>query len=226
MPFNFGSRNKNKKKNVVNFPQCSWCPATNKCSTGTDRNRQDWLQRGCENSQIRDVNMCPAIGTKGNNYGAEQTYVVNGTDVADRFDQSAKDASRLKSDSSNGDVHMKSVMPPFDGDSANPENVGVGMFLGLFLPILLVSCLAIWIFYAYRNPHTKSGQLLIQVSTATVILYCFVYYSLYMFALSVTHLSLLIFITHWITCFRFCNFCAACKGQGEYFLCFGGRNYL
>lgn len=177
--------------------QCYWCPATNKCSTGTDRNRQDWVQHGCENSQIRSESVCPAIGTRGNNYGAEQTYVVNGTDVADRFDQSSKDASRLKSDSSNSDVHIKSVLPPFDDDSANPENVGVGMFLGLFLPILLVSFLAIWIFYAYRNPHTKSGQLLIQVSISNVILCCRT--QPFHKSLCVTHLSLLIFVTHWIT---------------------------
>lgn len=141
--------------------QCSWCPSINKCSTGTDRNRQDWVQRGCETSQIRQESVCPAIGTKGNNYGAEQTYIVNGTDVADRFDQSAKDASRLKAE--RNDIQAKSALP-FDDNNVNPETVGFGMFLGLFLPILLVSCLAIWIFYAYRNPHTKSGQLLIQVS--------------------------------------------------------------
>ena len=43
-----------------------------------------------------------------------------------------------------------------------------GFALGVLVPICLLSFLALWIFYAYRNPHTKSGQLLIQV---TILLY-------------------------------------------------------
>lgn len=57
------------------------------------------------------------------------------------------------------DVHISNAEP-----LAHDDGAGVGMALGLFVPIILVMCLVLWIFYAYRNPHTKSGQLLIQVS--------------------------------------------------------------
>lgn len=36
--------------------------------------------------------------------------------------------------------------------------------LGFFLPISFVVCVSLWLLYAYRHPHSKSGQLLIQVS--------------------------------------------------------------
>ena len=44
------------------------------------------------------------------------------------------------------------------------EHKSMGVTLGVFVPICLVSCALLWILYAYRNPHTRSGQLLIQVS--------------------------------------------------------------
>lgn len=40
---------------------------------------------------------------------------------------------------------------------------GIGTFLSFFLPIAMILTIIFWVFYAYRNPHTKSGQLLIQV---------------------------------------------------------------
>lgn len=62
------------------------------------------------------------------------------------------------------DVLISNVAP-----LAHDDGSGVGMALGLFVPIILVMSLVLWIFYAYRNPHTKSGQLLIQVSSSKVI---------------------------------------------------------
>lgn len=45
-----------------------------------------------------------------------------------------------------------------------PKAGGVGFVIGLLLPIVFIMSIIVWVFYAYRNPHTKSGQLLIQVS--------------------------------------------------------------
>lgn len=42
---------------------------------------------------------------------------------------------------------------------------GAGFVVGLLLPLVVVMSLVVWVFYAYRNPHTKSGQLLIQVQS-------------------------------------------------------------
>lgn len=61
------------------------------------------------------------------------------------------------------DVQISSAQEPL----AQDDGTGVGMALGLFVPLIMVMCLVLWVFYAYRNPHTKSGQLLIQVSLST-----------------------------------------------------------
>lgn len=49
-------------------------------------------------------------------------------------------------------------------EADDTKRSGAGFFIGIFLPIVLIMTLIVWVFYAYRNPHTKSGQLLIQVS--------------------------------------------------------------
>lgn len=139
--------------------QCNWCPSLNKCSTGTDRKRQEWLQKGCDRSQITEAANCPAIGTTGNNYGAVQDVVKDVTGSGERYktDDATVPSEREMKDN---DVHIGVAKPLADDDDGS----GYGMVFGLFVPIILVMCMVLWIFYAYRNPHTKSGQLLIQVS--------------------------------------------------------------
>uniref|UniRef100_A0ABD2X819 Cilia- and flagella-associated protein 69 ARM repeats domain-containing protein n=1 Tax=Trichogramma kaykai TaxID=54128 RepID=A0ABD2X819_9HYME len=39
---------------------CKWCPELQKCSTGTFRFRQDWLQKNCDTKNIREEAKCPA----------------------------------------------------------------------------------------------------------------------------------------------------------------------
>ncbi|KAL1450030.1 hypothetical protein WDU94_002492 [Cyamophila willieti] len=38
--------------------KCSWCPTANRCSTGLDRNRQDWVQKGCDRVAISSAPLC------------------------------------------------------------------------------------------------------------------------------------------------------------------------
>lgn len=48
-------------------------------------------------------------------------------------------------------------------DSEQSKHTHASFAVGILLPIIVVASLVMWVFYAYRNPHTKSGQLLIQV---------------------------------------------------------------
>lgn len=138
--------------------QCAWCPILNKCSTGTDRKRQEWVQKGCDRSQITNASVCAPIGSKGNNYGQVQDIEIKDvTNTGEKWVHGTDLQPAIK-DLPN-DSHIKSAEP-----LAHEENGGMGLVIGLFIPILLVFTLVVWVFYAYRNPHTKSGQLLIQVS--------------------------------------------------------------
>ena len=39
---------------------CRWCAALNRCSDGTDRNRQEWLKNKCDNYNVSKVESCDA----------------------------------------------------------------------------------------------------------------------------------------------------------------------
>lgn len=58
----------------------------------------------------------------------------------------------------------KAALPHVADAGGNGAKTGAaGFAVGLLLPLVVVMSLVFWVFYAYRNPHTKSGQLLIQV---------------------------------------------------------------
>lgn len=135
--------------------QCSWCPSLNRCSTGTDRKRQEWVQNGCERSLLKESSTCPREGEKGNNYSSQQQVTT---------------PSITNSDQNNGAINLnasKSIdvkkAALSHNDSEQSKSNHASFALGILLPIIVVASLVMWVFYAYRNPHTKSGQLLIQV---------------------------------------------------------------
>lgn len=48
-------------------------------------------------------------------------------------------------------------------DERDEDKGHMGTAMGILIPFGLIVLAAGWIMYAYRNPHTKSGQFLIQV---------------------------------------------------------------
>lgn len=161
--------------------ECLWCPTINRCSTGTDRKRQDWVHKGCETTMISEALYCPALGQKGNNYG--ESVEVTTKPNANRYNttnnirdnqQPTQDRKLDQSTAPNGvilngsDVYRGSKNDDFvnkahvyhtsDMHSESSNKLLVSMLI--ILGILLTS--GCWVLYAYRNPHTKSGQLLIR----------------------------------------------------------------
>ncbi|XP_075157780.1 plexin domain containing lethal (1) G0289 isoform X2 [Haematobia irritans] len=152
---------------------CFWCPSAKRCSTGTDRKRQEWKAHSCERFQITNASTCPAIDQEGNKHTDGNTNNNHKDDTTHPF--KPYNPSGLES----------STVTPLDGGSSEYQYNGtqtkatagtqmksianeaeptqkMSLTLGLFIPICLVSCVLLWVLYAYRNPHTKSGQLLIQ----------------------------------------------------------------
>ncbi|XP_055716973.1 plexin domain-containing protein 1 isoform X2 [Phlebotomus papatasi] len=153
--------------------KCYWCPTVNRCSTGTDRQRHDWVQKGCEKVQIVDQFKCPAIGEKGNNAGSGSDSSEGGekswhsdsgardTEEEHRGNPMGSDESRDVS-RSGSDMVSKQLITRDSADSGTGHSAGVGTVLGFLIPVVLILSGVLWVFYAYRNPHTKSGQFLIQ----------------------------------------------------------------
>uniref|UniRef100_A0A182WAX5 PSI domain-containing protein n=1 Tax=Anopheles minimus TaxID=112268 RepID=A0A182WAX5_9DIPT len=161
--------------------ECLWCPTINRCSTGTDRKRQDWVHKGCDTTMISEALRCPALGQKGNNYG--ETVEATTKNAPNRYNstnnfrdnqQPGQDRKPDQSGTSNGvtmngtdsyrgakkdDIVNKTHVyhtTDMHSESSNKLLVSLLVFLGI------VSVSGCWVLYAYRNPHTKSGQLLIR----------------------------------------------------------------
>lgn len=135
------------------FTQCAWCTGINRCSSGMDRHRQDWLLRGCERKKIKTESMCSVVDT--------------GVDLAN-----------VTSDEPSS--HYVPVIEPNRADdprqapritnevdimhAEKPVHMGVSGIVTILFLITLVLGLSVWLMYAYRNPHSASGQILIRVS--------------------------------------------------------------
>lgn len=129
----------------LNGFDCKWCSLLNQCSTGTFRSRQDWLSKGCEVKKIKDVDLCPLRTT----------------------------AYKEQEEDFNPVVHMQSeetvtvhemALHSIKSIKARPSNMNMGVsgIIGILMVVGLVVGLVGWGAYAYRNPHSASGQMLIR----------------------------------------------------------------
>ncbi|KAH8334827.1 hypothetical protein KR074_005610 [Drosophila pseudoananassae] len=161
---------------------CLWCPALNRCSTGTDRKKHEWEQKGCSSAAIRSIDSCPALGEKGNNAAKDKNAATGKSDSATNSGATSTAATAssavteptvvsTRSPSATAQSQPASVLDGSHGEGklgnaefsqAGADNKSVGVAFGFMVPICLVFAVTLWLFYAYRNPHTKSGQLLIQ----------------------------------------------------------------
>ncbi|KAJ9580217.1 hypothetical protein L9F63_004117, partial [Diploptera punctata] len=136
--------------------QCLWCPLANRCSTGTDRNRQDWLNKGCDKNKYENKDQCPAVVTNTTD-APSSNFVDDKTNSAAQTDHSSV---HNRTHRSNKSIHTGTDdMFEYDEEAVS---MGISGIIGILFIIALVACLGIWALYAYRNPHTASGQFLIR----------------------------------------------------------------
>ncbi|XP_076253923.1 plexin domain containing lethal (1) G0289 [Rhynchophorus ferrugineus] len=115
--------------------ECQWCPSLNQCSAGKDRNRQDWIDKGCDLRNISQEAKCGMVFddkeyiTKNSNYDVE------------------------KAENSDAD---------FIGHSSHSSQLGASGYVVVAFLIAMLCGFGYWTAYAYRNPHTTSGQMLIR----------------------------------------------------------------
>ncbi|KAJ8980208.1 hypothetical protein NQ317_002221 [Molorchus minor] len=118
---------------------CIWCPTLNKCSDGFDRHRQHWTANECDKKGFKNETMCSQ-----SNKTIESLF--NQYNVPDVEFDSAKASQVYLNRNTN----------------KQQDDVGVSGIIAILFLVAMVSGLAIWVFYAYRNPHTTSGQILIR----------------------------------------------------------------
>lgn len=116
---------------------CIWCPAVKRCSNGFDRKRQEWLSNKCDTITSNDCSIKSETNTQ----------------------QTQSSTSIISVESPNSSRQM---MSPERGIPDARVSEGGTTFISLLMLMALSSGVALWVFYAYKNPHTPSGQLLIK----------------------------------------------------------------
>jgi len=105
--------------------ECKWCPGANRCSTGMDRKRQEWLYHECDRSELSEPQHCEEQQQE--TIGEPQTHLA----------------------------------VPNTGEEGGGVRMGSG-YLGAAFFLVLIAGVAVWALYAYSNPHSYSGQILIR----------------------------------------------------------------
>ncbi|KAL1497008.1 hypothetical protein ABEB36_008040 [Hypothenemus hampei] len=121
---------------------CTWCPSLNQCSTGLDRNRQYWLDKGCDSRNITSEANCLVYEEE-----AEKTPL------------------QLLNETLNYDVDAapKPGDQDYLGNIPRSESLSTSGYVAIVSLIVMGVGIGIWVIYAFNNPTTTSGQILIRV---------------------------------------------------------------
>ena len=130
--------------------ECRWCDATQKCSDGFDRHRQDWLSKKCDtDSHSKETpNRCKFIPTT--------------TSSSKLSPNSNPGSAKSKTDHDGYSIH------DHDSEASHASHASSSKVGALFFLILIafVGGIGMWVFYAYKNPQTGAGQFLIKYRPA------------------------------------------------------------
>ncbi|XP_060809492.1 plexin domain-containing protein 2 [Amyelois transitella] len=138
---------------------CTWCNSIRKCSSGTDKNKQDWMLRSCDRRAVTNVTMCPAkTSASENNSSTAYVTIGQGQPYHDPV-LHAYDAPQSSQPRQPQAGQSASDLNP---SPSSTQSSSVGGVVAAFVCIALVLGLAGWTLYAFRNPTTRSGQFLIK----------------------------------------------------------------
>ncbi|KAI5627921.1 plexin domain-containing protein 2, partial [Silurus asotus] len=148
---------------------CSWCSRIRRCSSGFDRNRQDWVDSGCleelkkqscsETVNSHAVSTGPTINNTAASTGTSQPESVNST------------ASSTNTDSTSISVEedTKIALPLTEDRSSEAERAGeqrerlqTGLLVSILLIVLLMVGALLATVYMYHHPTSSASLFFIE----------------------------------------------------------------
>lgn len=163
---------------------CTWCDAAQRCSDGIDRQRQNWLVNACTspeahggtctgtgNETISIGNTFPtvsvppyvSVSTRQRGSATSSTSEVSSVSVASVYNNVTATVNSSSSQSvNNQSIRAAYSQEEIKTEKESPESVNPAVVVAVVFILAAVGSLGLWIFYAYKNPHTSSGQFLIK----------------------------------------------------------------
>ncbi|XP_051756892.1 plexin domain-containing protein 2 isoform X2 [Ctenopharyngodon idella] len=151
----------------INF-NCSWCHRLNRCSSGFDRHRQDWVDSSCPD-ETKD-NTCDIINTTNLNLPT--------TASADKM--TTRNRGTTECHSAQAPTHMPTSIPTEDDTKialhlkdngaaaakSTAENsthpLHMGLILGMLLLLLIMVAIVLVTVYIYHHPSSAAGLFFIE----------------------------------------------------------------
>ncbi|XP_057365876.1 plexin domain-containing protein 2-like isoform X3 [Daphnia carinata] len=148
--------------NTIGF-ECVWCSTAERCSDGMDRFRQDWLVKGCDKLFIDNTTICSLPVNIPSSTVPPPAETTLPTPVPTKFPPTATTVMSTPKpwDDSDPSASLVTNDALEDATASNVSSV-----VGILFLVAIVLGLGGWIFYAYRNPHTSSGQCFIRYRPA------------------------------------------------------------
>ncbi|KAG8443236.1 hypothetical protein GDO86_011878 [Hymenochirus boettgeri] len=145
---------------------CSWCNNLQRCSSGFDRHRQDWVENGCpEESKDRiceDILQTTKVShsTSTRQHGATSIYsYTTTTRMAHRAPSSfpTEDDTKIA-------LHLKDSGASTDDSAAEKKNgsLHTGLILGILILVLLVITAILVTIYMYHHPTSSASLFFIE----------------------------------------------------------------
>ncbi|XP_056104407.1 plexin domain-containing protein 2 isoform X1 [Rhinichthys klamathensis goyatoka] len=151
----------------INF-NCSWCHRLNRCSSGFDRHRQDWVDNSCPD-ETKD-NTCDIINTT--NLNLLTTVSTDNITTRNR--------GTTEGHSTQAPSHMPTSIPTEDDTKialhlkdngaaaakSTAENsthpLHMGLILGMILLLLVMVAIVLVTIYVYHHPSSAAGLFFIE----------------------------------------------------------------
>lgn len=135
---------------------CSWCDAVQRCSSGIDRHRQSWLENQCDLEGKKEASQCSA--PQGPTSVPPPVPTTPVEVVSYKPKTAPVDSNEVHADAA---AHSAAAMPSSEGGSSS-HHISSGTVVAVIMILVLVVAVGVWLLYAYRNPQTPAGQLLIK----------------------------------------------------------------
>uniref|UniRef100_A0A671LIT3 Plexin domain-containing protein 2-like n=1 Tax=Sinocyclocheilus anshuiensis TaxID=1608454 RepID=A0A671LIT3_9TELE len=151
----------------INF-NCSWCHRLNRCSSGFDRHRQDWVDNSCPD-ETKD-NTCDIINTTN----------LNLLTTASAAKKTTRNRGTTEGQSTQAPSHMPTSIPTEDDTKialhlkdngaaaakSTAENsthpLHMGLILGMLLLLLVMVAIVLVTVYIYHHPSSAAGLFFIE----------------------------------------------------------------
>ncbi|XP_070572219.1 plexin domain-containing protein 2-like [Ptychodera flava] len=146
---------------------CTWCVQLDRCSSGFDRYRQEWVSSGCQNqSTDASCERMPTSATQPTNITSPKMERIKTSKAASEQAEIvttpvSKTTPKLIKTTVGGAADVTAAGLPTKSSSSKFSLAACVLVVTLLVIAFIVA--AVWVVYAYRNPTTKSGLFLIQL---------------------------------------------------------------